>query len=520
MNKKKFLLVFIFFLFLLSGCSKTNSEFLNEMYVSYGNIEKNCEVESTKLDENQIIEQYGNYDYLKIDKITSVKGINFMKFQKLVSKISDNQFNYGLVLNDEIVLLSEEVNANKIIDYDRDSIDIDNLKDYLKDKNANYEINKIKNISLFETESKLYYENSFIDLHLANGFHIRSLDVNKKELASIIKNASNLLMSMNGEDGEFIYGRRANTGKEINDYNILRHSGSTWSLILEYQENPSEELKNVIKRSIDYVLNNYMLEFNSDISFVVEKKSQEIKLGGNALTLLTLSDYYLTFNDSTYNDIARKIANGIIYMQNENGSYKHVLYTNFELKNRFRTVYYDGEATFALLKFFEASNEQKYFDCAKKAIDMFVNNHYEQYRDQWISYAMLDFISYNMDEKYIQFILNNYLYNISAFDDLQIFSPTRLELLINVFKSYNYIVANKSDSPSIKAFNLEKLKKSIDINMDVLFRFYANEEVAMYFAKPYLSFSGFFSHPNNFRMRIDDIQHSMSALIFYNRLFN
>ena len=133
---------------------------------------------------------------------------------------------------------------------------------------------------------------------------------------------------------------------------------------------------------------------------------------------------------------------------------------------------------------------------------------------------MLEFLKYNLDEKYIEFIWTNYIYNLEQFDNLKSFVPTRFELLMNTYNAYQYIIENKADSEAVKKFDISKLKNSIDINIEVLFNYYANEEIAMYFANPNDVLSGFYSQKNNFRMRIDDIQHSLSGLILYNNQFN
>ena len=93
--------------------------------------------------------------------------------------------------------------------------------------------------------------------------------------------------------------------------------------------------------------------------------------------------------------------------------------------------------------------------------------------------------------------------------------PTRLELLLSTYNTYNYVLSKKSDSEVIKNFDVSLLKESIEINLKVLFEYYIDEEVAMYSANPSKVMYGFHSLTDNFSMRIDDIQHSLVALIIY-----
>ncbi len=516
MKKYGVILIQMFLIiFIMATLSHLINPFIGKVYVSYGSDKSNCMTSSVSLDDEDIIYKYHMYDYVKIDKIISTKKVNSRSLRNIILQAPSNAFPYGIILNDKIVLLSEEINANNIINYESATINVRNLNAYLKKKHIKDEFNKIDEVTLFLTESKYLDDFVWTKLTLVNGFHRQKTDLLLSNLLRHINNSAQLLSSMNQENGEYIYGLRSNSGELIGSYNILRHAGSTWSLINNYKLNPNMNLKQTIQNSIKYLLDNYVVTYNDDISFVIEKKTDEIKLGGSALALLMLSDYYLVFNDSTYNDIALKLANGLIYMQNNDGSYNHVLSTDFHIKEKYRTVFYDGEATFALLRFYKISNNKKYLEHAKMAIDMFINQHYEIYCDQWISYAMLEFLPYYLDEKYIKFTLDNYTSNISKFDNVTSFVPTKLELLMNVYKTYKYLLEHNVSSTFLKDFDLTKLNNSIDINIHTLLNYYIDEEMAMYFSKPYLVLYGFSAFRDNFRMRIDDIQHSIMGLMSY-----
>ncbi len=517
--RKKLLLICSFFIFIfliIFNIFKDNVNLIDNLYISVGSSNTTAKVLKTELSEEQIIKEYKDYEYVKVDKFVDIETISYEKFK---GKINDNEiFSYGIALdNNRIVLLSEELNANNIINRKEKNVNFENLNKYLSKKGISKKFNSISNITIFKTESKYLYNNEFINLENKMGFNNRSIENIKSELPNIIESTGKLLASMN-KKGKYVYGYSTNSAKEFNSYNILRHAGSTWSLILYYKEYPSDELKTTIQESIDYLINNFTIEYNDDITFVVEKKSSEIKLGGNALALLMLSEYSLVFSDYKYDDISKKIANGIIHMQNDDGSYNHILDLNFNIKEKFRTVYYDGEATFALLKYYKVNNNNILVEQAKKAIDYFIDNNYEKYRDQWISYALNEYIKINTNERYINFAFLNYTYNRQKLDNNKSFGPTRLELLITTLDTYNYVI-NNADSSVIKDFNIKELKNSIEINFETLFNFYISEEVAMYLNNPILVLNGFHDIKSNFRMRIDDLQHSLLGIIKYNELY-
>lgn len=203
-------------------------------------------------------------------------------------------------------------------------------------------------------------------------------------------------------------------------------------MIKYYQIDPNKLLKK-IDSAIKYLISNTIIK--SDNAYVVENKSDEIKLVGNALALITLSEYLTIFNNDEYVEIAKKWTTGIISMQNNDGSFKHVLNLNGSTKENFRTVYYDGEATLALLKFYQVSNDITYFSHSQIAIDYFILNNYNRYHDHWISYTIREYLKYDSRDKYILFALNNYNLNKDKFNTNS-FNQAKLELLTTVYQTY------------------------------------------------------------------------------------
>lgn len=501
--------IFILSLFLLLCISINFFDKKKEsIIVSYGNIDDSCTTKTVSLSEKQIIKKYNKFDYVKIDRITNKEKITIDNLNKLIRETSKNSFNYGLYFSDyNFSLLSEEINSNNIIDFDNFKININNLNSYLKKKNLKINITTLSNIELFSTESKLLENNKFIKLYPFNGFNLKKYE--KNEIFDIIKNSANRLISMINYDGSYIYGIRTNSHTIINSYNILRHAGSTYSLIKYYAINPSEELKAKIENAINYLLNNFTMEINDKL-YVIEKKTSEIKLGGNALALLMLSEYQKVFESDKYLPYSLKIANAIMSMQNNDGSYNHVLNLDLSIKETYRTVFYDGEATFALINLYDINKDEKLYNAAKRAIDYFIDHNYLKYRDHWQSYAINSFLRYNNEKKYSDYALNNYLYNKSSFEVNKKFSPILLELLLQTNNSY--ILCTEE---SKKDFNIESLNDIIEKNKNTLLTYYIDKSVAMYFNNPGKVIYGFHNINNNFRMRIDDIQHSLLGLIEY-----
>ncbi len=512
--KKIFVIILAIISIILILFSSSKKE--DFIIVSYGNQNSEALVKKIyNLSKDEISNKYSEYNFLKIDNILYMKKISYKELNDIITKTNKNGFKYGVSFDDNFnnFLLSEEINSNNVIDYNKGYLELSNINKILISK-GKLLARLPKYLYIFETESK-YYDNGFIELHNIDGYNIRntSLDI----IPKIINSASITLEKMVKANGKYIYGYTANEGTELLDYNILRHAGSTWSLILNYKMNPSEKLSDSIKKSIEYIIENNLIYKNNNRAYVFEEDSSEIKLGGNALTLLMLSEYMSTFNNYEYLDIAKQIANGIISFQNDDGSFIHVLKKNLAIKDEYRTVYYDGEATYSLLKLYGITKEISYINSVEKSFEYFVDNNYENYHDHWLAHSLDEYSKYRVNKEIVSFALLNYTFNSDYVTSLNLFNPTGLELLTSTYSLYNRLSQTNRDL--FNDFDVSKLISDIENRTQYLLGRYTYPEVVMYFENPELALNAFYSKEDDFRLRIDDLQHSIVGLLSYYELF-
>ncbi len=135
----------------------------------------------------------------------------------------------------------------------------------------------------------------------------------------------------------------------------------------------------------------------------------EIKLGANAAAILMLTKYQeITGKD--YLKYAEKLAHGILELVDPDGLTTHVLnYPNYDLKEKFRIIYYDGEAALALLRLYQINQDKRLLETVKLMFENFIHKRYEKYHDHWLSYCTNELTKICPEEKYFIFGLNNYL---------------------------------------------------------------------------------------------------------------
>jgi hypothetical protein len=252
-------------------------------------------------------------------------------------------------------------------------------------------------------------------------------------------------------------------------------------------------------------------------AYILERKANEIKLGGNAIAIILLISYMEDQKSDEYMNLVLCLGNGILELLSmDSGKYYHVLeYPGFVRKAEQRTIYYDGEATFALCKLFGITKDQKWLLAAKTSLDYFIDNNYIKYVDHWVSYSVNEFTKHSPEDKYLEFGLKNVYENIEW-----IFSrPTTYhiysELLMQGYEIFNRARRNEHDIPTQLEFDYEKLITAIKYRLSYSLNAFFYPEYAMYFKNPERIVDSFFIRQSSFRVRIDDIQHFLGGLCQY-----
>ena len=180
----------------------------------------------------------------------------------------------------DVFLLEAELTQNGIIN-DKGEIELDALNTYFI-KRGNIGVEDIPN-KLIVFSCLGYFcdsENNVYKMGIDNeNYGRRSNNIDKDLIEEVILGSSNYLKTLSKEDGSFIYGYYPVGNTMIGSYNILRHSGTIWSLIQAYDVTKDEGLKPVIDNAIEFLIEENIVDKEPKISFVVEAKAAEIKLG-------------------------------------------------------------------------------------------------------------------------------------------------------------------------------------------------------------------------------------------------
>ncbi len=473
--------------------------------------------------------------WIKADLVKDVKEHTYNSFIQYISGIKTNYFREGISFDRmfNLAFLEQEVNANVFIYSDKDSpqkrIAWKNINDHVK-YNLGIKValdeKIVRKVYLFTTVGFFHDGTNCYKLNnewLNNGRrHVDKIDADY--LGFIIEKAANYLTSQVDSNGKFRYGHFPCFNREIPKYNILRHSSTTYSMVEAFEMIQGEELEQAIKFALTYLAKEG-IELVTDQNgitraFVVERTNDnEIKLGANAAAILAFSKYSTVFNDYKYLQLMQQLAEGINYFQDQQaGSFVHVLnFPDLSLKEKYRTIYYNGEAAFALMRLYALDKNEKWLKMVELAFDYFIEHEYWRQKDHWLSYCSNELIKHQPDRKYIEFNLKNASGILDFCLTRETTYPTLLELLMATYEMITKMKRENLYLELLESFDELKLMAAIEHRVEHQLNGLYFPEVAMYYKVPQNILWAFYIRHHSFRSRIDDIEHNISGYCSYLR---
>ncbi|SEO72360.1 poly alpha-glucosyltransferase [Acinetobacter sp. yr461] len=512
------------------------------LFLSYGPKDQRCSVwhsEKTNLESakkqlldfiNDQFAQASLADYIKIDIAYNLAKQAWKEVEQQVHhQFHNNHYRKGICFDEHcsLAFLEQEIYGKAIIrglSYDKPNFfDETNLNYAIKQKyNATkpqIKLQELKDIWTFDTYGAFYENGQFINLasrYDVNG--IRGISNNKKQhFKLLIEQNSGFLHSQIQENGKFIYGYFSAYDRDIRNYNTVRHCTSAYALLETFEVQNKPEYWSKIHAAIHYALTNFYKEKDSSTAFMIDGKEGdlEIKLGANAAAILMLTKYQEITQKADYQKYAEKLANGILKLVDSNGSTTHVLnYPNYDLKEKFRIIYYDGEAALALLRLYQINQDSRLLETVKLMFECFIEKRYEKYHDHWLSYCTNELTKICPEDKYFIFGLNNYLKHFIFIKNRKTTYATLLEMLMAAYKMVSRLKEQGRTTLFEQAY-MSELQKLIEFRADFQTTGFFYPEMAMYMARPDKILHAFYIRHDRFRVRIDDQEHNLSGYIAY-----
>ncbi|MGN0667455.1 MAG: glycosyl hydrolase family 88 [Huintestinicola sp.] len=459
--------------------------------------------------------------WVKADISVNAEKISFKKVIETIAAGRSQFFRKGISFDDSFTrIISEgELNGKGLISYKNKTIELKSINSYLQKNDMPVLTSMPNELTIFDVVSAFCGDDKAYPLYGSGancGRQIRR-ELTDKDAMEILQNAADYLANQIYPVGAFEYGYYPIPHHVIQGYNILRHASSIWSVLMNYRITQNDELRPVIDSVMGFLVRNMANRYSKPDSeyntvFLIERNSSEIKLGGNGLAVIALTEYMDVFKCDKYQKLCIELGNGILEMRRKNGRYVHVLnYPDLTLKDKFRTVYYDGEATFALMRLYGLTRDEKWLNAARESIDMFIREGYEKYRDHWVAYSLNEFTKYVPEEKYFSFAMKNAMVNLRRIHDQDTTYHTYLELLGVSFETWLRMKELGIAAEYASDEEILQLIETIFHRADYMLNGCLTPELAMYLKYPVQISGAFCVRHDNFRIRIDDVQHNIGA---------
>ena len=471
-------------------------------------------------------------EWVKLDVVTHTETVPFDTVKKQLIETRRNYIDFGIAFDSywNMTFLPEEINANAFVRPDKKTkkmfLSEDNINNYLRKytthKNGySHQFFKNKKVIKFWTKGYILDNDEIYELY-ESGYKkgLRKVDDLYQEVDDLIVSSVDYLQGMLHDNGRYNYGYFPHFDKEIGFYNILRHSSSTYALIegLTYL---GKDLK-PIEKAIDYIIDNYVYEEgNKSYVFDDTKDINEIKLGQNASFIFAVCEYLKVQSNEKYLKVAQRVAKGIISMINKD-TYEttHVLnYPDLTVKEKFRIVYYDGEACLALLRLYQQDHNEIWLYTVKKLMNYFIENRYWQYHDHWLGYCTNELVQIDPKEKYVEFGIKNVNTHLDYIEQRETTFPTFLEMLMATYKLIQKAKATGFEHIVHHLIDEQRLIDVIYTRAEYQRVGFFYPEVAMYFKNPSRILGSFFIKHHGYRVRIDDIEHYVSGYVQFQKAF-
>lgn len=482
--------------------------------------------------------------WAKLEWVESCESKTLEVLKLELKQYKRNYFRSGIAFqyeNEWLLLPETELNANACL-YGGADIALaqwneNNFKVYLKQRfgsDLSESLNNSQEIFTFRTTG-LFFDLENQEIHILSTLprtHGRRAlpRLSSDNLVNLIEKITAYLGNQVQENGKYEYGYFPCFGRTIDTYNTLRHASSTYALLEGYEfcreQNASgNELNNLISQAelaLDYLEHQIIRHYSADVAYAVEINN-EIKLGANAVAILALSKYVMIFPESPrvagYLALCEKLANGIVKMQQPNGSFVHVLDgKTLKVLAENRVIYYDGEAAFGLMRLYGITKDSRWIECVRRAFDYFVQAGHNGAHDHWLSYCSNELAIYQPDRKYFEFAVNNVKGYVNFIRNRITTFPTLLELSMAFHKMLLKLDEFPQYADVLDGFDVAEFYQALHTRANYLMNGVFFPEVAMNFRYPNTVLYGCFIRHHSFRVRIDDVEHYLSGLIAYHQL--
>ncbi|MCB1054153.1 MAG: hypothetical protein KDD11_01410 [Acidobacteria bacterium] len=269
---------------------------------------------------------------------------------------------HGLFLPDDklpdggLLLLPEELSTRRLFNSKQD-LQSGRLRDYLAEgvrgavriagnpgkSGAPY--GRLELASYFEGEG-----GAAVELYRGNRLE---QDLSPEGLLAAAVLGGDYLLRHQHPDGSFDYTYQVKTDEVGGSYNLLRHAGACYSLFELYEATRDKRYLEAGSRGLEWLRQHFRGPKPEDEAqgfLAVVSPGEEAKLGGAALAVLAMLRYQQVTGDDRWLPDMKRLARFMVFQQDEDGKFASKYFYGKPDPKPFDSIYYPGEAILALAR--------------------------------------------------------------------------------------------------------------------------------------------------------------------------
>lgn len=433
-------------------------------------------------------------------------------------------FLYGQDGKEAVWLLPDELMARDLIDFENDNdLHSGRIDAYLRGERA-----RRYNQNSFPPESMVTFNTRSLAIVNGRFFPPSSLEREVRRRAEL---AGSYLARMVTDSGKFNYEYDPTRDQFEGGYNYLRHAGTVYAMCELLQAHENDKLRKSVNRSLAWMKQQIVREGQKA---VMVNDEGEVKLGGNALAVLALTEYAQATGDEQELELAERLARWMTSNQRASGRFDvHKLYWEDKRTSDFRSRYYPGEAVFSLARLYELTNNSRWLNASYKGAKYTGNRLLRDGKiepaehDHWLLYGLDHVHRYRRDPELAKFArrIVDAMTSIQHRDRSRVANPawfggwyrparytptsTRCE---GLNAAYNLFQRAQNREYTKKAF------KSLNLSVNFLNRGQIGPDKAIMFPRTSKVLGGVPASVTNLDIRIDYAQHALSCWLGFKEI--
>ena len=379
---------------------------------------------------------------------------------------------------------------------------------------------------LFTTQG--FFSDGKVGVALYRG-HVAAADsppLSGENLLAAAKQAGAYLARSVGPDGRFAYVYLPGHGTMPKKYNILRHSGTVYAMMELYAVTQDKSLLKSAEKALSYLLAQVKASPSNKAEELCVVEKGYSKLGGNALAVIALARYTAATGDRRHVPVMLKLGRWIVNHQGADGRLgPHKITWPEGRVEPFRSQYYPGEALLALVRIHALDGDARWLDAAEKGARYVITvrdgklTDDQLSHDHWLLYSLNELYRKRHDELYLKHALRlagvivRGQNRASEFPDWvggylkpprSTSTSTRSEGLCAAWRLARDFGERKEAETILSA-----IRRGVAFQLHSQFR----PESVLYARDPQRTMGAFHRSLTTHEIRIDYVQHSMSAML-------